>query len=109
MDSALVHEIDCIVELGKQGALVRFLGNEINDRWVSLEEMEHQGLADLLADFRDGTFTLERNADGRRQFSLPASAVARLESQRTHDSFGRRKWLARSAGMTSATYAARMA
>ena len=55
MDSALVHEIDCIVELGKQGALVRFLGNEINDRWVSLEEMEHQGLADLLADFRDGT------------------------------------------------------
>jgi hypothetical protein len=95
MDSALVHEIDCIVELGKQGALVRFLGNEINDRWVSLEEMERQGLSDLLADYRDGTFTLERNAEGRKQFSLPASAVARLESQRTHDSFGRRKWLAK--------------
>ena len=92
MDSNLLQEIDCIVELTNQAALVRFVGSEINDRWVLLEEMLRQNLSDLVAEFKDGGDVTMAQVDGTARFTMPASVVARLESKRTHDSFKRRIW-----------------
>ena len=57
MDSSLTLEIDRIVDVNRHSALVRFVGTELNDRWVTLEEMHKQGLADLLADFHTANGT----------------------------------------------------
>ena len=51
MDTSLTLEIDRIVDVNRHSALVRFVGTELNDRWVTLEEMHTQSLADRLADF----------------------------------------------------------
>ena len=109
MDSNLLQEIDCIVELTNQAALVRFVGSEINDRWVPLEEMLRQDLSDLVAEFKDGGDVTMARVDGTPRFTMPASVVARLESKRTHDSFQRRIGLTRTAGRSNAAPAAKMA
>ncbi len=39
MDPTIVFEIDRILELNEQEALVSFIGSEINARWITREEM----------------------------------------------------------------------
>ena len=91
MDPTIVFEIDKILEVNDKEALVSFMGNEINARWVSRADLAKQGLNDLLADFLDGspsTLISATSTSGPR-FTMSQTAVARLEGSRTHDGFER--------------------
>ena len=52
MDSSIVFEIDRILELNDKETLISFMGNEINARWVTREELAKQGLNDMIRDWR---------------------------------------------------------
>ena len=95
MDPSIVFEIDRILELNDKEALISFVGNEINARWVTRAEMAKQGLGDLIADYLDAGFFA--NADAAPKFTMSQTVVARLENKRTHDSFNRQyhtgEWL----------------
>ena len=91
MDPSIVFEIDKILEVTKKAALVSFMGNEINARWIPRADLETQGLGDLLADFLDSspsTLISATESAGPR-FTMSQTAVARLEGSRTHDAFKR--------------------
>jgi hypothetical protein len=91
MDPTIVFEIDKILEVTKKAALVSFMGNEINARWIPRADLETQGLGDLLADFLDSspsTLISATESAGPR-FTMSQTAVARLEGSRTHDAFKR--------------------
>ncbi len=48
------------MELSRKGALIRFVGSERNDRWVPLEDLQSEGLGDVVARFtawRSGYFS----------------------------------------------------
>ncbi len=51
MHSSIVFEIDRILELNDKESLISFMGNEINARWVTREEMDKQSLNDMIDDF----------------------------------------------------------
>ncbi len=99
MDSSIVFEIDRIMELNDKEALIRFMGNEINARWVTREEMGKQGLNDMIAVFLDSTQAtlVSATTSGGPKFMMSQTAVARLENKRTHDEFTRKyhtgEWL----------------
>jgi hypothetical protein len=93
MDSTIVFEIDRILELNDNVALISFRGNEINARWVPREEMLKQGLNDMIADFIDSSKAtlVFATTSGGPKFTMNQTAVARLENKRTHDAFARKE------------------
>jgi hypothetical protein len=77
MDSSIVFEIDRILELNDKEVLISFMGNEINARWVTREEMAKQGLNDMIVDFLDGsqaTLVLATTTGGSK-FTMSQTAV----------------------------------
>ncbi len=44
MDPSILLEIDRILELNDKEALISFMGNELNARWVTRDDMDKQGL-----------------------------------------------------------------
>ena len=91
MDSSEMLEIDRIVDMNstRTKALVRFVGNERNERWIAAAVLREQHLGDLLSDYEEGHLRATRSATGAKRFALPAPMVARLEGKRTHDAFQR--------------------
>ncbi len=75
------------------------MGNEMNARWVTWEEMNKQGLNDMIADFLDSSpaTLISATTTGGPKFTMSQTAVARLENKRTHDAFARKyhtgEWL----------------
>ncbi len=107
LDPTIVFEIDRILEVKDKEVLVSFMGNELNARWVTREELSEQGLDDLIADFLDSgqSTTVSPTARNGAKFTMSQTAVARLENKRTHDAFDRST--TRASGLTTARSAAR--
>ncbi len=55
MDPSTVLQIDRILEPNDKQVLLSFMGNEINARWVTREELNKQGLSDRIAYFLDSS------------------------------------------------------
>ncbi len=108
MDASIVFEIDKVLEVNSKEALISFMGNEINARWIPRTDLEQQGPSDLLADFLDSsqsTLISGTKTNGLR-FTMSQTAVARLEGARTHDGFNRLYF--KGPWVTSAQYVTRM-
>ncbi len=91
MDASIVFEIDKVLEVNSKAALICFMGNEINARWIPRADLEEQGLGDLLADFLDSSQSMLISGTKTKgpNFTISQTAVARLEGARTHVGFNR--------------------